>query len=75
VYVKAVSHCSAVLQKFDFLQVIHCIEQGLPLLIENLPEEIDPVMDAVIGKRTIKRGKAQILRLGDTEVEYNPNFR
>lgn len=29
-------------------QVIHCIENGLPLLIENLPEEIDPVLDSVI---------------------------
>lgn len=32
-------------------QVIHCIENGLPLLIENLPEEIDPVLDAVIQKK------------------------
>ena len=30
------------------LQVIHCIENGLPLLIENLPEDIDPVLDNVI---------------------------
>ncbi len=30
------------------LQVIHCIENGLPLLIENLPEDIDPVLDSVI---------------------------
>lgn len=30
------------------LQVIHCIENGLPLLIENLPEEIDPALDSVI---------------------------
>lgn len=57
------------------LQVIHCIENGLPLLIENLPEDIDAVMDAVIGKQTIKRGKALILKLGDAEVDYNPKFR
>lgn len=55
--------------------MIHCIEQGLPLLIENLPEEIDAVMDSVIGKRTTKRGRQLILKLGDKEVEYNPNFR
>lgn len=28
--------------------MIHCIENGLPLLIENLPEDIDPVLDNVI---------------------------
>lgn len=33
---------------FPCLQVIHCIENGLPLLIENLPEDIDPVLDSVI---------------------------
>lgn len=27
------------------------MENGLPLLIENLPEEIDPVLDAVIQKK------------------------
>lgn len=55
--------------------MVHCIEAGLPLLIENLPEEVDAVLDGVIGKQLIKRGRAQLLRLGDAEVEYNPNFR
>ena len=31
--------------------VIHCIENGLPLLIENLPEDIDPVLDSVLQKK------------------------
>ena len=31
--------------------VIHCIENGLPLLIENLPEDIDPMLDSVIQKK------------------------
>lgn len=33
------------------------MENGLPLLIENLPEEIDPVLDAVIQKKA-SRGEA-----------------
>lgn len=57
------------------LQVIHCIEDGLPLLIENLPEDIDIVLDNVIGKKTITRGRATIVKIGDTEVELNPHFR
>jgi dynein heavy chain len=56
-------------------QVIRCIENGLPLLIENLPEDVDAVMDSVIGKQTIRRGRALLLRIGDAEVEYNPGFR
>ena len=57
------------------LQVISCIETGTPLLMENLPEDIDAVLDPVIGKQTIKRGRNLILKIGDAEVEYDQNFR
>jgi dynein heavy chain len=56
-------------------QVIHCIENGIPLLIENLPVDIDAVLDPVIGKQTIRRGRNVIMKIGDAEVEYNPKFR
>ena len=55
--------------------VISCIESGTPLLMENLPEDIDAVLDPVIGKQTIKRGRNLILKIGDAEVEYDQNFR
>ncbi|KAL0038617.1 hypothetical protein WJX79_000048 [Trebouxia sp. C0005] len=55
--------------------VISCIETGTPLLMENLPEDIDAVLDPVIGKQTIKRGRNLILKIGDNEVEYDQNFR
>ena len=32
-------------------KVIYCIENGLPLLLENLPVDIDAVLDPVIGKQ------------------------
>ena len=43
--------------------------------MENLPEDIDAVLDPVIGKQTIKRGRNLILKIGDAEVEYDQNFR
>ena len=55
--------------------VISCIETGTPLLMENLPEDIDAVLDPVIGKQPIKRGRNLILKIGDAEVEYDQNFR
>ncbi|KAK9866454.1 hypothetical protein WJX84_011662 [Apatococcus fuscideae] len=55
--------------------VISAIENGQPLLMENLPEDIDAVLDPVIGKLTFKRGRNLILKVGDAEVEYDPNFR
>ena len=56
-------------------QVISCIEDGLPLLIENLPEGIDIVLDNIIGKKTIIRGRATLVKIGDAEIELNPRFR
>ena len=55
--------------------MVRCIENGLPLLIENLPEEIDAVLMPVVGKQIIKRGQRLILKLGDLEVDYDPKFR
>ena len=57
------------------MQVVNCIENGKPLLIENLPEDIDAVLDPVIGKQIIRRGQRLVLKLGETEVDYDPNFR
>ncbi|CAL4142073.1 unnamed protein product, partial [Meganyctiphanes norvegica] len=40
---------------------------------ENLPESVDPMLDPLIGKNLIKKGQA--LKIGDREIEYNPNFK
>ena len=40
------------------------MENGLPLLIENLPEEIDPVLDAVIQKKARGRLCRGVVRQG-----------
>ncbi|KAK3861449.1 hypothetical protein Pcinc_032598 [Petrolisthes cinctipes] len=48
------------------------ITRGNTVLIENLPESLDPVLDPLIGKNLIKRGQA--LKIGDREIEYNSAF-
>ncbi len=49
------------------------ISNGDTVLLENIEENVDPVLDPVIGRNTIKKGRA--IKLGDKEVEYNPDFR
>ena len=53
------------------------LEQSLGLgetvLIENLEEDIDPVLEPVLGRNTIKKGKA--IKLGDKEIDYDSNFK
>ena len=49
------------------------ISNGQAVLLENIFEEVDAVLGDVIGRNTIKKGKA--IMIGDKEVEYHPNFR
>ena len=52
-----------------------CIESGSPCMIENIQLVVDAVLSPVIGRQTIKRGRNQIVKLGDKEVDYSPNFK
>ncbi|VEL10084.1 unnamed protein product [Protopolystoma xenopodis] len=46
---------------------------GSTVLIENIGEDMDPILDPIIGRQTIKKGKE--IRLGDKEIPFNANFR
>jgi len=57
-----------------YLDIIEkAISDGDPVLIEDIGIEIDPVLNDVLGRNTIKKGK--YIKIGDKEVEYNQNFK
>jgi dynein heavy chain len=56
-------------------QVEQCIVNGEPIIIENMAETIDAVLEPVISRSTIKKGRSLIIMLGDKEVDYDPNFQ
>ncbi|XP_051576917.1 dynein axonemal heavy chain 11 [Myxocyprinus asiaticus] len=53
------------------------IEQALAcgevVLIENMKETVDPLLEPLLGRQTIKKGR--YIRLGDKVCEYNKGFR
>jgi dynein heavy chain len=51
------------------------LENGTSILIENIGESIDAVLNPVIQRAVIKRGKKMYLKLGDTEVEFHKKFK
>ncbi|XP_078083834.1 dynein axonemal heavy chain 11 [Mustelus asterias] len=55
---------------------VDILEQALvvgdPVLIENIEETIDPVLDPLLGRHTIKKGR--YIRIGDKECMFHPNF-
>jgi dynein heavy chain, axonemal len=51
------------------------IQFGSPILLENVPEALDPVLEPVLLKQIVTVGGLPTIRLGDNTVEYDPNFR
>ncbi|CAI6363283.1 unnamed protein product [Macrosiphum euphorbiae] len=51
------------------------IEHGLPVLLENVQEDIDATLDQVLLKNIYKQGGIEYLRFGDNLLEYNHSFR
>eukprot|EP00899_Mesostigma_viride_P009330 jgi/Mesvir1/18399/Mv14277-RA.1 len=64
------------LSQHKYIDIVeNCIANGIPILVENLSENIDAVLDPVLSRSVIKRGRSTLMKLGDKEVEYDPNFR
>nr|XP_056713421.1 dynein axonemal heavy chain 11 [Euleptes europaea] len=57
-----------------FLKTIErALSSGDTVLIENLDETVDPLLDPLLGRNTIKKGK--YIKIEDKECEFNKNFR
>eukprot|EP00701_Giardia_intestinalis_P004984 XP_001708808.1 Dynein heavy chain [Giardia lamblia ATCC 50803] len=50
------------------------IRLGSPVLIENLQDDIDGSVMSVLRKELIKKGGQCTIKIGENEVEYNPDF-
>ncbi|WAR21987.1 DYH2-like protein [Mya arenaria] len=64
------------LQQPDYMRTLEgAIQFGLPVLLQNVQERLDPSLDPVLNKSLMKIGGAYMIRIGDKEIEYNPEFR
>merc|ERR1719359_742210 len=48
--------------------------EGLCLLIENVENEVDPMMDPVLEKAIIRKGKNLYINVSDQNMDYSPKF-
>ncbi|GFH10191.1 dynein-1, subspecies f, partial [Haematococcus lacustris] len=56
-------------------QVENAIQFGNAVLLQDVLEEMDPILEPVLAKSFIKRGNQLLIKLGDKEVDYNKDFR
>ncbi|KAM9486846.1 dynein axonemal heavy chain 7-like [Clarias gariepinus] len=60
----------------DYVRTLeNCINFGKPVLLENVGEELDPILEPLLLKQTFKQGGSVCIRLGDSTIEYSPDFR
>ncbi|KAH9121803.1 hypothetical protein LEN26_010526 [Aphanomyces euteiches] len=60
----------------DFLRTLeNAIRYGMPVLLENVEEELDPSLEPVLLKQVFKRSGQNLLHLGDSDIPYADSFR
>lgn len=47
----------------------------MQVLLENIGEELDALLEPLLLKQIFKQGGAMCIKLGDSVVEYSPQFR
>lgn len=62
-------------QKDLIQRILLALEQGVPFLIENMGEHVDPSLMPIISRNTVKRGGKNYIHIGDQEVEVSHSFR
>ena len=60
----------------SFVRTIEtALQFGHPVLLENVPEQLDPVLEPILLRDVVKTGAGMAIRVGDNTVEYDPNFK
>ncbi|KAI8425206.1 hypothetical protein MSG28_007028, partial [Choristoneura fumiferana] len=54
-------------------RIERAVTSGNVVLLENIGETVDAVLDPLLGRVLIRKGK--ILKIGDREMDYHPSFR
>merc|ERR1719262_1735489 len=59
----------------DYIKFLELsVQYGKPFLFENLDEELDPMVDPVLGQACVIVNGAKMITLGDNQIEWNDNF-
>ncbi|XP_050682962.1 dynein axonemal heavy chain 6-like [Leptidea sinapis] len=59
-----------------YLRILeNCIRLGWPMMIEDLGEALDATLSPVLLKQTFLQAGRLLIHLGDSDIEYDTNFR
>lgn len=68
--------CVIRLTQPDYTRIFeNALQYGLPVLLENISEDLEPLLESILLKQFIKQSGAMSIKFGDSVVEYNDAFR
>ena len=56
-------------------EVENAVQYGFPVLLQDILEEMDPAMEPVLSKSLLKIGNRVVMKIGDKELDYSPDFK
>lgn len=60
----------------NFINILsNAVENGESVLIENVDEKFDPIINTILSRDIIKRGRRAVIHIGDRDVDFNSNFK
>lgn len=51
------------------------MQEGFPVLIESIENEVDPMLDPILERQIIIKGRNKLIILADQEMDYDDKFR
>ena len=48
---------------------------GMPVLIENVENEVDNMLDPLLEKQITVKGRSKLIKLGDQEFDFDEKFK
>jgi dynein heavy chain len=60
----------------NYMRILeNAVQFGQPVLLENIGEELDPILEPLLMKDVFRSGGALYISIGDSIIEYSDKFR
>ncbi|KAM4770854.1 dynein axonemal heavy chain 14 [Rhinophrynus dorsalis] len=53
----------------------NAIRLGEAVLLQDVGEDLDPILKPILGKEIFRRAGQDFIKIGESQIEYNQNFR
>jgi len=51
------------------------LQEGFPVLIESIENEVDPMLDPILEKQIIVKGRNKLIKIADQDMDYDDKFK